>query len=158
MARSQSLPHNKHFCKLSYFVSFLLIVGSNNTAIDSSATGFPSAKVFPTNTQASTLFALSALNIRPWNIESLESTNNSPLALEQGVARAKVQMNRRMRERQQRELEREELQTDQDRREREIRMRRSRDMIERERKEEEVLVDGENGKRQKNNAIRGGIY
>ena len=67
-------------------------------------------------------------------------------------------MNRRMWERQQRELEREELQTDQDRRETEIRMRRNRDMIERERKEEEVLVDGENGKRQKNNAIRGGIY
>ena len=101
---------------------------------------------------------MSALNIRPWNIESLESTINSPLALEQGVARAKAQMNRRMRERQQRELEREELQTDQDRRETEIRMRRNRDMIERERKEEEVLVDGENGKRQKNNAIRGGIY
>ena len=62
-----------------------------------------------------------------------------------------------MRERQQRELERKELQTDQDRRETEIRMRRNRDMIERERKEE-VLVDGENGKRLKNNAIRGGIY
>ena len=40
----------------------------------------------------------------------------------------------------------------------EIGMKRNREMIERERKEEEVLVDGENGKRQKNNAIRGGIY
>ncbi|CAH3155811.1 unnamed protein product [Pocillopora meandrina] len=91
------------------------IVGSSNTAIDSSAAGFPSAEVFPTNTQASALFALSALNLRPWNVESLESTNNSHLALEQGVARAKVQMNRRMREREQRELEREQLQTNQDR-------------------------------------------
>ena len=60
------------------------------------------------NPQASNLFALSALNIRPWNVESLESTNNSPLALEQRVAKATVQMNRRMREREQRELEREE--------------------------------------------------
>ena len=40
------------------------------------------------NHQASNFFALSALNIRPWNVESLESTNNSPLALVQGVARA----------------------------------------------------------------------
>ena len=80
-------------------------------------------------------FALSALNIRPWNVESLESTKNSPLALEQGVARATVQMNRRMREREQRELEREQLQTNQDRRETEIRMRRNREMIERERRE-----------------------
>ena len=63
------------------------------------------------NPQASNFFALSALNIRPWNVESLESTKNSPLALEQGVARATVQMNRRMREREQRELEREQLQT-----------------------------------------------
>ena len=87
--------------------------------------------------QASNLLALSPLNIiiRPWNAESLESTNNSPLALEQGVARAKVQMNRRMREREQRELEREQLQTNQDRRETEIRMRRNREMIERERRE-----------------------
>ena len=74
------------------------------------------------NHQASNFFALSALNIRPWNVESLESTKNSPLALEQGVARATVQMNRRMREREQRELEREQLQTNQDRRETEIRM------------------------------------
>ena len=51
------------------------------------------------------------MNIRPWNVESLESANNSPLALVQGVARATVQMNRRMREREQRELEREQLQT-----------------------------------------------
>ena len=108
---------------------------SSNTAIDSSAAGFPSAEIFPTNTQASALFALSALNLRPWNVESLESTNNSHLALEQGVARAKVQMNRRMREREQRELEREELQTNQDRNEREIRMRRNGEMIERERRE-----------------------
>ena len=43
-------------------------------------------------------------------MESLESTNNSPLALMQGVARATVQINRRMREREQREVEREELQ------------------------------------------------
>ena len=108
---------------------------SSNTAIDSSAAGFPSAEIFPTNTQASALFALSALNLRPWNVESLESTNNSHLALEQGVARAKVQMNRRMREREQRELEREQLQTNQDRNEREIRMRRNGEMIERERRE-----------------------
>ena len=108
---------------------------SSNTAIDSSAAGFPSAEVFPTNTQASALFALSALNLRPWNVESLESTNNSHLALEQGVARAKVQMNRRMREREQRELEWEQLQTNQDRREREIRIRRNREMIEREKRE-----------------------
>ena len=108
---------------------------SSNTAIDSSAAGFPSAEVFPTNTQASALFALSALNLRPWNVESLESTNNSHLALEQGVARAKVQMNRRMREREQRELEREQLQTNQERNEREIRMRRNREMIEREGRE-----------------------
>ena len=53
---------------------------------------------------------LSPLNIRSWNVESLESTNNSPLALMQGVARATVQINRRMREREQREVEREELQ------------------------------------------------
>ena len=71
----------------------------------------------------------------------------------QGVARATVQMNRRMREREQRELEREQLQTNQDRREREIRMRRNREMIEREEKWED-LVDGENGKRQENNATR----
>ncbi|CAH3155801.1 unnamed protein product [Pocillopora meandrina] len=71
----------------------------------------------------------------PWNVESLESTSNSHLALMQGVARATVQMNRRMREREQRELEREQLQTNQDRREREIRMRRNREMIERERRE-----------------------
>ena len=77
------------------------------------------------NPQASNFFALSALNIRPWNVESLESTNNSPLALEQRVAKAMVQMNRKMREREQRELEREELQTNQDRRETEIRMRRN---------------------------------
>ena len=108
---------------------------SSNTAIDSSAAGFPSAEVFPTNTKASALFALSALNLRPWNVESLESTNNSHLALEQGVARATVQMNRRMREREQRELEREQLQTNQERNEREIRMRRNREMIERERRE-----------------------
>ena len=105
--------------------------------MDSSATGSPSAEVFLTNSQASNLLALSPLNIiiRPWNAESLESTNNSPLALEQGVARATVQMNRRMRERDQRELEREQLQTNQDRRETEIRMRRNREMIERERRE-----------------------
>ena len=81
------------------------------------------------------MFALSPLNIRPWNVESLESTSNSHLALIQGVARATVQMNRRMREREQRELEREQLQTNQDRREREIRMRKNREMIERERRE-----------------------
>ena len=106
--------------------------------MDSSATGSPSPEVFLTNSQASNLLALSSLNIiiRPWNAESLESTNNSPLALEQGVARAKVQMNRRMREREQRELKREQqLQTEQDRRETEIRMRRNREMIERERRE-----------------------
>ena len=68
-------------------------------------------------------------------MESLESTNNSPLALVQGVARATVQMNRGMGEREQRELEREQLQTDQDRRETQIRMRRNKEMIERERRE-----------------------
>lgn len=109
--------------------------GPNNTATDSSEAGSPSAEVFLTNSQASNLFALSPLNIRPWNVESLESTSNSHLALMQGVARATVQMNRRMREREQRELEREQLQTNQDRREREIRMRRNREMIERERRE-----------------------
>ncbi|CAH3036745.1 unnamed protein product, partial [Pocillopora meandrina] len=102
---------------------------------DSSAAGSPSAEVFPTNSQAFTLFPFPPLNIRPWNVESLESTNNSPLALVQGVARATVQMNRGMREREQRELEREQLQTDQDRRETQIRMRRKREMIERERRE-----------------------
>ena len=126
---------NRHFWKQSYFVLFLQIVGSNNTAIDSSAVGFYSAEVFPTNSQASTSFKLSSLNIRPWNVESLESTNNSHLALMQGVARATIQMNRRMRERKQCELEREQLQTNQDRREREIRMKRNREMIDRERRE-----------------------
>ena len=53
----------------------------------------------------------------------------------QGVARATIQMNRRMREREQCELEREQLQTNQDRREREIRMKRNREMIDRERRE-----------------------
>ena len=53
----------------------------------------------------------------------------------QGVARATVQMSRRMREREQRELEREQLQINKDRREREIRMKRNREMIERERRE-----------------------
>ena len=124
---------NMHFWKQSYFVLFLQIVGSNNTAIDSSAASFSSAEVFPTNSQASISFKLSSLNIRPWNVESLESTNNSHLALMQGVARATVQMNRRMREREQRELKREQLQTNQDRREREIRMRRNWEMVERER-------------------------
>ena len=88
---------------------------SNNTATDTFLDGSPSAEVFPRNSQASTLLVLSALNIRPWNVESLESTNNSPLALEQGVARAMVQINRGRREREQRELEREQLQTNQDR-------------------------------------------
>ncbi|RMX42481.1 hypothetical protein pdam_00010876, partial [Pocillopora damicornis] len=77
------------------------IVGSNNTAIDSSAASFSSAEIFPTNSQASISFKFSSLNIRPWNVESLGSTNNSHLALMQGVARATVQMNRRMREREQ---------------------------------------------------------
>ena len=77
---------------------------SNNTATDTFLDGSPSAEVFPTNSQASTLLVLSALKIRPWNVESLESTNNSPLALEQGVARATVQINRGRREREQREL------------------------------------------------------
>ena len=108
---------------------------SNNIATDSSAAGSPSAEVFTTNSHASTIFALSPLNIRPWNVESLESTNNSHLALMQGVARATAQMNRRMWEREQRKLEREQLQTNQDRREREIRMRRNREMTERERRE-----------------------
>ena len=53
----------------------------------------------------------------------------------QGVARATIQMNRRMREREQCELEREQLQTNQGRRETDIRMRRNREMIERERRE-----------------------
>ena len=109
---AQRASHVIHiFCKLSYFVSFLQIAGSHNIVTDSSAAGSPSAEVFPKNFQALTLFALSALNIRPWNVESLGSANNSPLALVQGVARATVQMNRRMREREQRELEREQLQT-----------------------------------------------
>ena len=111
--------------KFILFVSFLQITGSNNNATDSSAAGSPSAEVIPMNPQASNFFALSALNIRPWNVESLESTNNSPLALEQRVAKAMAQMNRKMREREQRGSEREELQTNQDRRETEIRMRRN---------------------------------
>ena len=78
--------------KQSYFVSFIQIVGSNNIVSDLSAAGSYSG------------------NIRPCNVESLESTNNSPLALVQGVARATVQMNRGMQEREQRELEREQLQ------------------------------------------------
>ena len=96
---------------------FLQIAGSNNIAIDSPVAGSYSG------------------NIRPCNVESLESTNNSPLALVQGVARATVQMNRGMQEREQRGLEREQLQRDQERREREIRMRQNREMIERERRE-----------------------
>ena len=84
------------------------------------------------------MFALSALNIRPCNVESSESTNNNPLALVQRVTRATVQMNTRMEEREQRELEREQLQTDQDRREREIRMRRNKENVEIERREIEV--------------------
>ena len=132
---SKKQPYNKHFFKSSYFVSLLKIAGSNNIAIDSSTDGSPSDEVFLTNSQSSTLFSLSSVSIRPWNAESLESTDNSPLALVQGVARATVQMNRRMREREQRELEQEELQRDQERREREIRMRRNREMIERERRE-----------------------
>lgn len=111
------------------------IAGSNNIATDSSAAGSPSDEVFLTNSQASNLSALSPLNIGPWNVESLESTNNSRLAFVQGVARATVQMNRGMREREERELEREQLQRDQERRETEIRMRRNREMIERERRE-----------------------
>ncbi|PFX11148.1 hypothetical protein AWC38_SpisGene25339, partial [Stylophora pistillata] len=70
-----------------------------------------------------------------WNAESLEFTNNSPLALVQEVARATIQMNRVMQEREQRELERAQLQMDQERRETEIRMRRNREMRERERRE-----------------------
>ncbi|XP_027048207.1 uncharacterized protein LOC113675809 [Pocillopora damicornis] len=93
------------------------IAGSNNIVSDLSAAGSYSG------------------HIRPCNVESLESTNNSPFALVQGVARATVQMNRGMREREQRELEREQLQRDQDRREREIRMRQNREVIERERRE-----------------------
>lgn len=96
------------------------IAMSNNTATDTILDGSPSAEVFPRNSQASTLLVLSALNIRPWNVESLESTNNSPLALEQGVARATVQINRGRREREQRELEREQLQTNQDRESQEV--------------------------------------
>ena len=117
ITRSKSQPYNKHFLKLSYFVSFLQIAGLNNTDIDWPACSSSSG------------------NIRPWNVESLESTNNSPLALVQGVAKATVQINRGMREREQRELEREQLQRDQDRREAEIRMRGNREMIERERRE-----------------------
>ena len=72
----------------------------------------------------------------------------------QGVTRATVQINRRMRESEQREVEREQLQREQERREREIRMRKNWKTIEREGREIEDLVDGENGKRQENNAIR----
>ena len=80
-------------------------------------------------------------------MESLESTNNSPLALVQGVARAMVQMN----EREQRDLEREQLQTDQDRRETEIRMRRKREMIERDRRE----IRRSRGRRERQEAVPG---
>ena len=90
-------------------------------------------------------------NIRPYNVESLESTNNSPLALVQGVARATVQMNRSVRFREQRELEQEELQRDQERRETEIRMRRNREMMARERRE----IRRSSGQREWQEAIPG---
>ncbi|PFX21103.1 hypothetical protein AWC38_SpisGene14428 [Stylophora pistillata] len=108
------------------------IGGSNNIATDSPATGSPPTVVFPTNSQAASLFALSLLNIRPWNVESLESSNNSPLALVQGVATATVQMNRVMHQREQRELEHQE-QLRRERLEAETGMRRGRaSMIDRE--------------------------
>ena len=97
------------------------------------------------NPQASNFFALSALNIRPWNVESLESTNNSPLALEQRVAKATVQMKRRMREREQRELEREKQMGKRDQNEKKEKRQKGR-----EGKYEDL---GEDGKRQENNVI-----
>ncbi|XP_066028029.1 uncharacterized protein [Pocillopora verrucosa] len=109
------------------------IAGLINTAIDSSAAGSYLG------------------NIRPYNVESLESTNNSPLALVQGVARATVQMNRSVRFREQRELEQEELQRDQERRETEIRMRRNREMMARERRE----IRRSSGQREWQEAIPG---
>lgn len=127
--------YKNHFGKSSYSVLFFQFAGSNNTANDSPTAGSPSTVVFPRNPQATSSFSLSLLNRRPWNVESLDSVNNSPLALVQSVARATDQMNRAMQEKEQRELDRVQLRMHQNRRETEIRMRRNREMRERERRE-----------------------
>ncbi|PFX26586.1 THAP domain-containing protein 11 [Stylophora pistillata] len=130
LSRNQNGSHHDHVTMMG-----AEFAGSNNTANVSPAAGSPSTVVFPTNPQATSSFASSLLSRRPWNVESLDSTNNSPLALVQGVARATDQMNRVMQEKEQRELDRVQLRMDQNRRETEIRMRRNREMRERERRE-----------------------
>lgn len=72
---------------------------------------------------------------RPYVVESVESTNNSHLALKQGVARATVRMHRVMVERTDREREWEQPRREIDRKESEIRERRTRERIEREKEE-----------------------
>ena len=72
----------------------------------------------------------------------------------QGVARATAQMNRRMWEREQRKLEREQLQTNQDRREERLEWEETEKWQKEREGKWEDLVDGENGKRQENNATR----
>jgi len=64
-------------------------------------------------------------------VESVESTNNSPAALEQGVARASSLMQRVMEDRTEQERWRREM----DRREREIRAQRAIERMEREARE-----------------------
>jgi len=64
-------------------------------------------------------------------VESVESTNSSPTALEQGVARASPLMYRVMEERAEQERWRREM----DRREREIRTQRARENMQRETRE-----------------------
>ena len=64
-------------------------------------------------------------------VELVESTNNSPAALEQGVARATSLMHRVMEERAEQERWRREM----NRREREIRTRRARERMGREARE-----------------------
>ena len=66
-----------------------------------------------------------------WIVESVESTNNSPAALEQAVARATCVMHRVMEEGAEQERWRREM----NRREREIRIQRERERMEREARE-----------------------
>ncbi|XP_022788965.1 RNA-binding protein 25-like [Stylophora pistillata] len=108
-----------------------VIAGSNSIANDSPAAGSPPAVVFSSNSPDTNVLALYPLSIRPWNVESLDSTNNSPIALVQGVARATDKMKRVMQEKKQRER----FRMDQDRRETDIRIRRNRETRERERGE-----------------------
>ena len=64
-------------------------------------------------------------------VESMESTNNSPAALEQGVARASSLMHRVMEERAEQERWRREM----NQRERDIRTQKARERMERETRE-----------------------